>query len=700
MSSNNVQQLTDAANVTDSERRDAARSVVVPVYDEYPGLWHSLVERLLERQWDEVVVCLDEPDSETLASARRYEDDSRVVLSVSEARRGKGGALIEGFGETTGDVVGFVDADGAVSVRELECLFNLVEQDDADVAIGSRGLSNERQSSQSVVRRIFAAGYSMLARRATDAPVQDFQCGAKAFTREAWETVADDIGQQGFAFDTALLAQLHHAGFNIREVSIDWNDPGDSDVSLTSDVPQMLSALRSIRQSCRDAGTTRPDGTATRLGLVSCHPPDRGHLAEYCEALASEYGTREDVDLTVLSRRSDYAPSVEYRGEYAVRRLWDRDSFRGSVALLRELLTGGYDVIHFNVHMTYFGTTNRYRFLGLLLPPLLSRLVDAKVVTTLHDLLEVVEDEVIEEEIGVLEVLGAVLGTQMVLLGDATTVTSDEYLDVIESRYQATDVHHVPHGTFRTGEGSRPTFESPLRVLVFGHLGPTKDVETVIEAIERVQESVPDAELWVAGDSHPGYPGYREKLEKQFATTPGVRFTGYVEEFEMDELWESASMVVMPYHTCTGVSGVFQLAKSYGKPVVAYDSEGMRTSTVETGGEAAFVTPGYPDGLADEIVELWEDRDRLAEMAQANAAASSEFTITDTAERLLDIFGDDEDATVPATERGALEEGTHHPCPQPDCDGTLDGARGGDGDPDAGVCDECETPAVRSAGGS
>ena len=678
--------------VSDSTNDEApTRSVVVPLYGEYPPMWIALIERILSAGWDEVVLCVDDPDEETTHAVDRFEDDPRVLVSASEDRRGKGGALVAGFEATTCDVIGFVDADGAVSVDELGCVFGLVANGDTDVAIGSRGYSGQRRSRQSLLRRVFAFGYGMLARRATGVPVYDFQCGVKAFSREAWESIEDDVTERGFAIDTELVARLHHAGFRIREVSIDWNDPGESSVSVVRDVPRMLASLRRIRRSVlRDGDRGGATGTM-RVGMVSAHPPVQGHLAEYGEALAHAMGG-DDADLTVLAQRSDYAPSVEHRGNYVVRRLWERDSLGGTLSLLRELLAGDYDVVHFNIHMTYFGTKNHYRFLGLALPPLIGRLTDARVVATLHDLLEVVEDDVIEEDIGVVQSLGAVFATQVLLLCDAATVTSEAYLDIVESRYKTSEIHHIPHGTFAPARSTGKQFDSPLRILVFGHLSPTKDVETVVEAVERVQETIPEAECWIAGDSHPGHPGYREGLEKQYSKVPGVHFTGYIENYELDRLFDGTTMLIMPYRTCTGVSGVYQLAKSYATPVVAYDVEGMRTSTVETGGDAEFVESGDVEALAERITSLWSDPDRLRELAERNAAASTEWTMEDTADRLLEVFAGEEEREL-LSGRDTLELLDDAPCPQPDCEGVL--VREEYKDTDSVVCEACETPAVR-----
>lgn len=695
MSTHRRRPITDASNAsTDAAPPRRTRSVVLPLYGEYPPLWMELIERILSAGWDEIVLCVDDPDEATERALARYADEPRIAVSRSDDRRGKGGAIVDGFEATTGEVVGFVDADGAVTVEELECVFGLVASGDADVCIGSRGYSGRRRTRQSWLRRAFAFGYGVLARRATGVPVYDFQCGVKACSREAWEAVVDDVGEHGFAFDTELIALLHHAGFQIREVSIDWTDSGDSSVSVLRDVPRMFASLRRIRRTVAGEVSGGLAAGRQRVALLSAYPPGKGHLAEYGEALADSLGPRDEVDLTVLAQRSDFAPSVEHRGDYVVRRLWARDSLSGTFALLRELLSGDYDVVHFNVHMTYFGTKNRYRFFGLALPPLLSRLSDARVVATLHDFLEVVEDEVIEEEVGWIQALGAVFATQVLLRCDATTVTAEEYLDIVESRYKAREVHHVPHGTFETANPTTPTFEPPLRVLVFGHLGPSKDVETVVEAIELVQAGVPDAELWIAGDSHPGYPGYREGLEKQFATTPGVRFTGYVEDYELDAIWNDSTLLVMPYRTCTGVSGVYQLAKSYGVPVVAFDVDGIRTSTVDTGGGAAFVQPGDAKALAAEMSGLWHDRERLSALARRNAEASAEWTISDTADRLLDIYEGEEPGRLSAPD--LFDRLPGGPCPDPGCGGSL-ARRRFMGDQSV-VCADCETPAVRTWG--
>ncbi|WP_277554140.1 glycosyltransferase [Halobaculum limi] len=639
--------------------RSPERSVVLPVYQERPDVWTGLVERLLIAGWDEVVVCLDAPDDETAAAADRVGEHDGVTLATSDDRRGKGGALRDGLAAADGDVLGFVDADGAVTVDALDRLYRTVEWGTAAVAAGSRDAGDADRTGQSLVRRTLGRGYRLLARGMTGVPVSDFQCGAKAFRREVWTAIAADVDETGFAFDTELLALAHRHDFDIREVPIAWDDPGDSDVDVGTDAPALFRSLLRIRRSLPETPRALSDGGANaeadtgptvdtspdaddpmHVALVTSHPPNRGHLAEYGEELARSYAARDDTEVTVFARRTDRAPAVEDRGDYEVRRVWARDSARSAWDLVRELREDEYDAVQFNLHMTYFGTTNAYRFLGLALPPLCRALLDVPVVTTLHDLLEIVEDDHVDDTVGTLERVGARAATQLVLLSDATTVTAAEYRDIVAERYPLGDPVHVPHGTFKRADGGVAPLDPPLRLLVFGFLGPTKDIETTVRAFREVREAVPNAELVIAGGSHPDYPGHREQLEARFGDEPGVTFTGYVEEDDLDDVWGSATAVLMPYHTCTGVSGVFQLAKSYGKPVIAFENEGMRTSTVETGGEAAFVDPDSPTALAEGIVDLWNDRDRLRDIARTNAAAGDRVSMAETTDQMVDLLTD------------------------------------------------------------
>ncbi len=622
------------------------RSIVLPIYNEDPSTWESLAYSLRVSGWDEVILTIDQPNSETQAAIDRISDPN-IKFSISQSRRGKGGALHEGLTSTTGDIIGFIDADGAISTESIDKLYATVESTDAHVAIGSRDIGSNSRASQSALRQLLGQIYSRLAQAATKVQVTDFQCGAKAFDAQVWEQTHPTLRERRFGFDTEFLAHANANGYTIEEVGIEWNDPGDSEVTLYTDIPDMLRALLRVRRSLR---TVSEQGTTNKqsLALVSAHPPTRGGLAEYGEKLAHAYHRRDDVVPTVVSRTTENT-NREY--PYQVVPRWRRDSLAAAVSLIREIADPTYDAVQFNIHMTYFGSQNLHRFVGLLIPPFLSTVLETKVVVTMHDFFEVVEDEELPDDVGRLHVWGAKIATRLLLLSDVVTVTSEKYLELVEVEYGITDAEYIPHGTFQQpmkadGGQNHETnnqpdkTDSPFTVLLFGHLGPTKDVETAVNAFERFHRRVPDSELVIAGGSHPEYPGYQKDLKQQYGDLDGVRFTGYVPDNDLRRIWKNATIATMPYHTMTGVSGVFQLAKSYGVPVVAADVEGMRTSTVDTGGDAVFVTPGDAHELCHAFEKLHGDIEYRQELASKNRKAGEECTIEDTAAMMSAVLAD------------------------------------------------------------
>ena len=622
----------------------ATRSVVVPVPSDAPWVWTRHVPELLEAGWDEVVVCSVVPDWETWEALSRLTPLDGVTIVLNTTRRG---AVESGVDAADGDVLGYVASDRPVPIEDVRRVYRPVRDDVVDVAVGVTGSDAGDADGVGVasrLRRTLRAGADRLRRLVAGVPVSDLQPDVVAFSREVWEGVGEQVGCREVAFETELLARTHRHGCAIEELPIEGGGDPTSHRGSSGRSPEELAGLATLlglRWSLRAQPKCPAVHGATRVGLVSCYPPHRGHLAEYADHLADAYGRRDDVRLTVVSCDHDDARRIEGGGGRIVKRLWRRDSLRSALSILAEVRSGDYDVVQFNVQMTYFGEGNLHRFVGLALPPLARLFTDATVVTTMHDFLEVADEEAIGEDVSSIERFGAMVATQLVLLGDVTTVTSQSYVDLLSARYYVPSIEHVPHGTFDAADVPATVLDAPSRVLVFGHLDPfKKDVETVIDAFGAVREAIPDAELWIAGDSHPGFPGYRERLEERFDGRPGVRFVGYVPEGELDAVWDGASIVVLPYRTITGVSGVFQLAKTYATPVVAHDIDGIRESTVDTGGDAVFVPPSDPDALARELTWLLEDPQRLLTMARANADAAGELTIADSADRLLELAGE------------------------------------------------------------
>ncbi|MEF8852983.1 MAG: glycosyltransferase [Haloarculaceae archaeon] len=175
---------------------------------------------------DALRIEVDDP-SEDVAGALA---DLPATVSVSPYRRGKGAAVTAGFEALETDVFAFADADGSTPPGELGRVVDAVGE--ADLAVGSRRHPDATITShQTFARRFLGDGFAWLARRLLDADLYDYQCGAKALTREAWEAVRAHLYEPGFAWDVELVAMAGALELAVAEVPITWEDMPGSTVS-------------------------------------------------------------------------------------------------------------------------------------------------------------------------------------------------------------------------------------------------------------------------------------------------------------------------------------------------------------------------------------------------------------------------------------------------------------------------------------
>lgn len=670
-------------------------SVVVPTYNEAANVV-PLVERCLvalEEYAAEVVVVDDDSPDGTGDRVERSFADSRPVRTIRRTgERGLATAVLDGVRGATYDYAAVLDADFQHPPRVLPELVRELEAG-ADVAVGTRRVGCGSDEGLSPLRRVVSRGASALAKAAVPStrPLSDPTSGL--FAVDCRQVPLAALSPSGFKFLPNVLARSD--GLDVAEVPYTFRQRTNGESSLSArDVTTFLAESArlavvdrvgepsAVDGGCDTSDTATAGGSAARgvgpaagpggadlaedVAVVTSYPPVRGNAGEYArhvvDALADQPGTDVTVFAPVRSPADDGEPSTAAVADLPgnVVRQWARDSPSTLWRLLHTLRSDDFDAVHFNLSMTTFGSSNVARFLGLALPALARALTDARVVTTLHETLEMVDAQHIDEDVGIVERFGATVATQLLLLGHEVTVTAREFGETLERRYVG-DVRHVPHGTFDVpdpaagspdakaggGPGSEPVSGAPPAaeravdrpyVLAFGYLAPHKDYETLFDAAEQVRAAGRSVDVVVAGGGHPDAPGHEARVRSAGADAEHVTFTGYVPEAEVAPLFEDALAVVLPYRTCTGVSGVFHRARAHDCPAIVYDTPSMRTATVEQGGAAALVEPGAPDELAAAIARLLDDPDyhhRLARHRSRDDAGGGDLrrahTIADVA---------------------------------------------------------------------
>src|SRR5258708_31142210 len=178
------------------------------------------------------------------------------------------------------------------------------------------------------------------------------------------------------------------------------------------------------------------------------------------------------------------------------------------------------------------------------------------------------------------------------------------YRRTLVKKYRRKNVHVRPHGILR-GQPEFPDFahrgNPDHRILAFGKWGTYKRLEPLIEAFRQVSAEVKSVRLIIAGSNHPEAPGYVESVAEKFAGDPQIGFTGYVPEEDVAPLFRRASLLVLPYTSAAGSSGVAHLACEYGLPIVAADLPEFRDMAEAEGLAIYFYEPGDMSRLANAI---------------------------------------------------------------------------------------------------
>ncbi|MCK8518885.1 dolichyl-phosphate beta-glucosyltransferase [Methanoculleus sp. 7T] len=233
--------LTDTEDGVD--RADC--SLVIPAYNEEKRI-RSLLEDISGFPGDLIFVC-DGTDA-TPAVIGAFADDHpslRIRCLTFPARLGKGGGVVAGMKAASTPFVGYMDADGSTSLAEMGRLFDRLAT--VDGAIGSRWVPGSVLTvRQGFRRRAESRLFNLLVRLLFGLDYRDTQCGAKAFRKEALDTVLSSIRSIGFEFDVELLWRLRRSGYRVEEVPITWENRDESKVGA-SDAKEMLLGMVRLR---------------------------------------------------------------------------------------------------------------------------------------------------------------------------------------------------------------------------------------------------------------------------------------------------------------------------------------------------------------------------------------------------------------------------------------------------------------------
>ncbi len=384
-----------------------------------------------------------------------------------------------------------------------------------------------------------------------------------------------------------------------------------------------------------------------KLAIVTAYPPSKVTLNEYAYHLVKHFRQKEDItEIILLTDRTEGKNDIDFAEagcKITVNECWTFNSYKNIYSVTKAINETKPDSVLFNLQFMKFGDKKVAAALGLMLP-LVCKLKKIPNIVLLHNILEEVDlgkagftnNKVMQKIYGF---IGNTL-TRLILQADVVALTMQKYVDILEEKYNAKNVKLIPHGTFEILE--EPAYDVPLqpfKVMTFGKFGTYKKVEGMIEAVELIkQHSNLNLEVVIAGTDNPNTLGYLESVKEAYSRVEGVTFTGYVAEEDVPKLFKESAVVVFPYTSTTGSSGVLHQAGSYGKAVVIPDLGDLALLVKDEGYRGEFFEPESVNSLAQAIVNILSNNTYRVELEKANYKAATAYPMSKIADMYINTF--------------------------------------------------------------
>ena len=236
---------------------DCDLSIIIPAFNEAERIGSTLIEineflaaSLLSY---EIVVVDDGSSDGTVALVEEMAGEMPALRCIATSpNRGKGHAVRVGMLGSRGDIRLMADADGSTPATEIPLLVNPLRLGQVDVAIGSRySEGSSCEIKQPFYRRWWSRVANRVVQHALVPGIRDTQCGFKAFSAVAAESIFLRTKIDGWAFDLEALALARRMEFSVAEIAVHWSDDPRSRISPIADALRVMRELMTIRGNLR-----------------------------------------------------------------------------------------------------------------------------------------------------------------------------------------------------------------------------------------------------------------------------------------------------------------------------------------------------------------------------------------------------------------------------------------------------------------
>lgn len=259
-----------------------------------------------------------------------------------------------------------------------------------------------------------------------------------------------------------------------------------------------------------------------------------------------------------------------------------------SILKLLKIRKCSYDLILFNLLPTAFGNSSISNLTGLTLPLILRNFVGAKKLrviyhnsvftndinklgyNTLYDKIRSIFLKLVEKRIFKTIPTFVLLNLYKRRIDEAI---KSNVVSVINARYlEAVTTVYI--------NGHLLDYQIPTRdrnivrnVIMHGSWGPQKNLQLGLETLRILKEEGLKFNLLISGAINHHFPEYQKEFDNLLSRYGSIidKYLGYVEEKDIMNLFFDADLLILPYNTPGGHSGVLEQAIFFEVPTVAID---------------------------------------------------------------------------------------------------------------------------------
>lgn len=223
-------------------------TVIIPCHNESKRLHLSAFRSFLAIHPGASLLFVDDGSTDDTIEKLYGFDVLRLDRNYGKAEAVRAGMLYALSKSNPPDYVGFLDADLATPLNEIERLVAALEEhNELSMAMGSRWIRLGAGVRRSPLRALEGRVMAALVRLATRMPVYDSQCGAKVFRAPVAKALFRDPFISRWLFDVELLLRLPDGAKRATEVPLaHWKEVEGSKLTFWASLRSLLELPRIV----------------------------------------------------------------------------------------------------------------------------------------------------------------------------------------------------------------------------------------------------------------------------------------------------------------------------------------------------------------------------------------------------------------------------------------------------------------------